>query len=587
MSAGVWSAPRCSPGKEWRLNYSKLLRVCPPSLALALLVSASALPYIFGLGFYSDDWAFLAAMSGAVEQGLGDLYANLNHNPNLQARPVQIIQMILLYKVFGLEPLGYHLVNTFLLVAATVLMHLSLRRLQFPAPVTFAVALMFALSPAYSTNRFWFASFGYILMMALYFLSLYADLRALHWVRGSVDWRWKAVALAALAVCGLGYEVATPLLAGNLLLLASIGLRRRPSGAPVLRPGTATMFFGSSILVLGIVLAFKVVTAIGVGSSGGMLRHLFRLGGSATVVHLGSYGIALPSTTRWAAQEANTPVALAAIAIGILTAVYVALLCHAHGRAPRSADGLRMLTFGVLALVLGYAIFLATPRFSATSTGLVNRIHVGGAVGVAFLVVAAVSLLASRSRWSSRGPTVFAVCVGLLAMSFTLTIGAISTYWIEAYRDQQAILGRIEVALPDIPPGATIILAGQCPYRGPAVVFESSWDLSSALSLRYGDGEIAANVVTPRLEVRNDALTSTIYGVDDGRYPFGPKLYLYDDREGSVRILHDLESAKAGVGRPGIGPRSECAAGAEGWGEPVLPFERLLVTAGWIEPGLR
>lgn len=568
------------------MDHAKLLRLCPPSLALALIVSASALPYIFRLGFYSDDWAFLSTMSGSPRQSVVSLYGLLDQNPNLHARPVQTFHMIMLYKAFGLEPLGYHLVNTLTLAATAVFMHLALRQLQIPAFAAFAASLLFALSPAYGTARFWFAAFGYVLMMALYFLSLYADLRALSGEPGTVDWRWKATALAALLLCALGYEIMLPLLAANMLLLAGIGLRRGPSRERVLSPWSAVVFFGSSILILATVLAYKVVTAIGVGTSGGILEHLLKLGRAAAVVQFGSYGLALPPTTWWAAQQAGPAITSAAIMSGTLTWGYLTLLRRRHGPAARTADGLRMLTYGSLALILGYAIFLVTPRFSPASTGLTNRIHIGGALGVALLIIAAAMLLVNRIRRPALREFALPAFVGLLVTCFTLITGAVSTYWIQSYRDQRAIVERIEAALPDVPPGAAIILAGRCPYRGPAVVFESSWDLSGALSVRYGN-EIAANVVTPRLEVHSDALTSTIYDGDDGRYPFGPHLYLYDDRERTVRVLHDRRSAEAALSGTGTGSRIECAPSAEGWGEPVLPFERLMVTAGLIEPGLR
>jgi hypothetical protein len=112
------------------LDPSRVLRILPPPVALALLVAISFLPYVFRLGFYSDDWAFLAVLDAGAQQGFAGLFATLSENPNLYARPVQTVHMMLLHEAFGLEPLGYHLVNSATLVAAAVLMYLASRRLE-------------------------------------------------------------------------------------------------------------------------------------------------------------------------------------------------------------------------------------------------------------------------------------------------------------------------------------------------------------------------------------------------------------------------------------------------------------------------
>jgi hypothetical protein len=561
------------------LNYVRVLRLVPPPLALALIVMASSLPYLFQLGFYADDWSFLAEMSGNARQSFGALYGGLDASANLHARPVQIMQMIVLYKAFGVAPLGYHVVNTATLAATAVLMHLALRRLELPAAATFAAASIFALSPAYSTNRFWFASFGYVLMMALYFGSLYSELRAFPDGKGKIDWRWKVSALILTALCGLGYEVAIPLLVGSQLLMAYRFWRG--GGLRAGRLSEVTLSFVSSGLVLAVVLAFKVATAIGVEIRYGPLAQAARLGASAATVQFGSYGLALPTTTWWAAHESGVAALVVAVAVALFAAAYLALLCREPPEPARS-DRVRLLTYGVMSLFLGYAIFLITPRFSAASTGVDNRINIGGTLGVSLLVVGA-TWGVSRFRPIIRryGP---AVVVGLFSFSFTLSIGAVSKDWVEAYREQQLVLDGIEKSTPAIPRGAVVILAGRCPYRGPGIVFESSWDLSGALAVRRGGPPPTANVVTPRMEVYETELVSRIYGEEDGRYPFGPQLYLYDDRQKRAYVLRDLAAAESHLGSPGAPLAQDCRPGVEGWGEPVLPLERLLA-GKWLVGG--
>ncbi len=101
---------------------------------------------------------------------------------------------------------------------------------------------------------------------------------------------WKTAALAALAACGLAYEVAIPLLAANQALLVLVWRSRRDASV---RRGTGPAFLAASVavsvLVLAAVLAVKVSTAVGAGYSGSYLDHLARLGTYSAWTQYGSY----------------------------------------------------------------------------------------------------------------------------------------------------------------------------------------------------------------------------------------------------------------------------------------------------------
>src|SRR3712207_2280487 len=68
---------------------SRVIKVLTPPVVLALLAAASALPYIFGIGFYSDDWAFLSALHQSAQVDFASRYALLAENSNLAVRPTQ------------------------------------------------------------------------------------------------------------------------------------------------------------------------------------------------------------------------------------------------------------------------------------------------------------------------------------------------------------------------------------------------------------------------------------------------------------------------------------------------------------------
>ena len=98
---------------------------------------------------------------------------------------------------------------------------------------------------------------------------------------------------------------------------------------------------------------------------------------------------------------------------------------------------------------------------------------------------------------------------------------------------------------------------GICPYIGPAIVFESNWDLVGALKLLYRDPDLKADVVTPRLEVMQGALRTTLYG-EATDYPWGPNLIIYDIGHDMARRLSDRQSAEAYFVEVGDSLESRC-----------------------------
>jgi hypothetical protein len=100
-----------------------------------------------------------------------------------------------LYSFFGLQPIGYHLANTLIFVLVAVFLYLALRELDLGRLLAVSIALVFVLLPHYSASRFWFSTVVHTLSMALYFVSLYALLRALNARDGLTCWAWLAASL--------------------------------------------------------------------------------------------------------------------------------------------------------------------------------------------------------------------------------------------------------------------------------------------------------------------------------------------------------------------------------------------------------
>lgn len=542
--------------------------------ALTVLVALSALPYVGRIGFYSDDWSFLAEMRLAEDGSFPGLVGELLRNPNIAARPVQAVYQSALFSLFELRPLGYHLVNTAVLAVMTMALYLVLREVGVGRVVAVAVPAVYVLLPGYSTNRFWFAAFGYSVTMAAYLISLYADLRC---VRGAVPrWRWKALALISVAVSGLAYEIALPLVPLNLALAWWTVRHRHGRSMPASFGWPRTIaFLTSTTLVLGALLAFKAATAVGAGLPASILRHVARIGVTAVAVHFGSFGTLLPHTDWWAAGVADGPTLALAVLVGAAVFAYLRGVARADGLPLRRTAWLRLTCAGLVVFGLGYTIFITNHRFTLTSTGIANRVGMAGAAGAAVTLVGVIGWLSTWLRTERARTEAVSLMVAALCASGLLVVNALGSFWIDAWNAERTVLTGVRERLPDLPAGSTLILAGVCPYRGPAVVFESNWDLEGALRLLYGDPTLEADVVTPRLELGRSGLSTTIYGGIKAFYPYGERLLLFERPGGAVQRLTDQAAAQRHLGAADANA-SACPPGKEGYGVTLLPIDRLL-----------
>jgi hypothetical protein len=190
--------------------------------------------------------------------------------------------------------------------------------------------------------------------------------------------------------------------------------------------------------------------------------------------------------------------------------------------------------------LLGNATFLIVPAVVFTSTGMDNRVQVAAAIGVAMIFVSLVAF-AARLMPARRRAVVFSIIIALVgAISFS-RLSAIEAYWAHAPQAQARVLTAARADLSSLPVNSTVILDGICPYEGPAVVFETSWDVGGALTLALGRRTFG-DAVSERMSVGEKGLESSIYKAPSF-YPYGPGLYVYNVMEHLVVPLPDRGAA--------------------------------------------
>jgi hypothetical protein len=513
---------------------------------LAAVIGISTLPYVRGLGFYYDDYSVLAQLNGSHDQSLIGLYHEVR--PLNGQRPLQSLTFAALYRLFGLNPLGYHVVNAFLFVAVAWFLYLVLRELRLPRLVCVALPLVYSTLPHYATNRFWLDAFQITVSSAFYLLSLYAGLRALR-ARPAALAGWLILAVAAVAGSVFAYEVVFPLFALELGLLWWAA-RGSPRPVPLARWLTVGGL-AAAIVAVGVVKAALVAergqNGYQVGFQDGLAHHLAYLVSGSIKLNVGSYFLAVPYVLWWIMRHHLTAAnAGAAGAAGLLAFAYMWWI----GRRDREAligarhwrDCVRV---GLIAFVLGYAIFLTNRQVLFRSAGIDNRVNAAAALGVAAVLVGAIGWIAARLA-ERRGIVLFSASIGAVVASGVLIIATLGSFWTSAATEQHAIVTSLQRTAGTLPASSTVVLDGVCPEIGPAVVFADQWDLRGALALAYHDQSIAADAATEGLRVgsRRLELEMTFLGARSTRtYAYGPQLFVYDFPRRTLHVLRDRSAA--------------------------------------------
>lgn len=540
------------------------------ALCLALIAAVLAAPFVSKLGFYSDDWLLLAEFQSDLARGEFGLHSVWK---GFEPRPLQGLYLALLFLGFGLQPFGYHLVNGAVIAAAIPLFYLLLRRLSIERDCAFAAALILIVLPQLSTVRVWYAAFQVPLSMLLAFLSLHCQLAFVRTGR----WFWAAAAALFAVASVAAYEIFAPFLVGLPVGLLLAHLRRKTSEHLVLRRGLLLMLslvvlFGMAVLVKGFISPRGELPSLQMYAKG--LERLvqpdydWRTSSSLNIfaaleVHfwLPLVGAAKAAravvTGEWGIYAAVAGLAVAAVAFWRLT--------RGEERAITPSAAERSLIFGVVAFLLGHAVFLLTPQMAFSPTGVANRVLVAASVGVA-LTFAAIAFYAAQLVPVRQRRFAFAAAIAFISLLGSWRTMEISSYWAEAREIQERAFRAAGADLAGLPPDAVIIVDGVCPYHGPAVILESWWDSSGWLSLAL-NRPVRADTSTNRMSIEAGGLRTTIYG-EEGFYPFGPDLYIYDPLRHLVTPVPDVAAAKSYF-TESLARKMDCRKSYPGHGELI------------------
>lgn len=513
------------------------------SLFLIFAVIFSISSYINKIGFYSDDWSFIGNFTLSQDKSLLGLIKTAT-TPNTFMRPLQNIYDAVLFWVFGTGPLGYHLVNSAVLVLIILMLYLVLRLLKVPRIISLSASLVFAMMPNYSTDRFWYAAYQVNISLLLFLLSTYFGLKAFAG-KNAKKILWKTISLGSLILSTLSYEVVLPYVFLNMVLFSgsTAGVNQR-SGKKVLHQ-KRTVFILLNFIILLYIVIFKAKTTTRLGGTFNYPMDIINLAVSIFNTHFFELGLKQP-LIWWGIITNNLDKGVFVTALILFFYIFTYFLMLFFSR-PVNLPGNTFLRNSVIAglsvVFLGYAIFFTNNQVGFSPTGIDNRVAIAASIGIAFIFVTFFAWASRTLLGQTSAKVIYSLSISVTCAGGFLVINALASYWGTAYAQSQSALSEIRQNFPSPEKNSIIILDGVCPYSGPAPVFESEWDLKGALQAIYRDPTIRADIVTPRLKVKTEGIETQIYTFK-ALYEY-KNLFIYNFKTKSVYPISSADEANS------------------------------------------
>lgn len=196
------------------------LQRVPAWVTALLLMALTVIPYLPAVkcGFIWDDDAYVQEnQTLRSASGLHDIWLRIGATP--QYYPLVFTTFWLEYHFWGLNPVGYHLVNILLHAVAVVLLWRVLKLLNVPGGLL--AAAIFAIHPVQVESVVWITERKNVLSACFYFAAAYTYLR---WAMPTPDQRPSPggrlyLASLLLFLCALGSKTVTVSLPAALILV--------------------------------------------------------------------------------------------------------------------------------------------------------------------------------------------------------------------------------------------------------------------------------------------------------------------------------------------------------------------------------
>lgn len=478
---------------------------------------------------------------------LSDLLAQSNY----AIRPLYAVYLVALNEAFGSHMSIWLAWLVATNVAMCLALYLLLRRLSLAAFDAGMIAALVLAFPAASTLRFWAAMVQAPLAITLALLGLLLAFTAFD-AKGTRALLLHGASVALFACSLLLYEIALPIMLASCLVY-----RFRVHW----RDAWRRWLVDCLVLVPIALTVTRSSAAEQQGPNNGIVHHATTI---ASQTRLLFATVILPfGTAHWYLLGVLALLPVAALA------AYVWLPSQPAHR--ELARWLTVMAAGIAVVVLGYAIYVpGIDYYEPLGAGMANRVNAVPSVGWVLIVYAGAMLAATlalrdlpRSRILTSG--LAAVAVALIAVGWVKSVRKESSAYIRAFSEDERVLNTIRTTLPHPHAESTIWTFGQPVEVVPGVpVFGSTWEMTGAVQLTYGDGSLKSLVASPEttFSCQREAVVpggNATYEVGSSPQtnvyasPYG-KTYFIDTTTGEALLIRNAAQCRRAIGAFPLAP---------------------------------
>lgn len=546
---------------------------------LCLVEILTFAPFLKQVGFYLDDWLMLQTLHFGP-QDIAGAFANYFFNdPKVIIRPVEVLHFAPMYFLFGIKPLGYHVVNMALELACLILLYASMFKFSSSRLIAFLSVVAFICYPIRDSTHYWILCSSVALSLGFYLCSL---LLSLHGIAKSKPlFYWLAALPFALSI--YNYEVFLPFAAVSALCVFLISLRSSrlfqslKSSAHSLLPLALTAFS---------LVAYQrlIVPRLGLGYLHKVTIDPLQI---LKVTAEGSFVSSPLNAFPFLFQQANyrlaEPFSIAAVLS--LCVIFAGVLCLSFVLLQREAVVVKparigeILCVGILAIVSSIAIFGLNTEYQPTLLTLVNRMFSGAAIGWGLIFAAVAALIGRACSARAIFSGILSVVLSCGILYFTLANWQLAHAWVVSQRVQNSLFYLVKKEKGRLQYPDSIMLT-ECPrYVMWSPVFDGIWDFQSMVRLALDDSRIKAGVVSERLVLGLNEMKDVSMGYTCAVYPyhrlkvFIPSKKAFIPAETGQQFLNIIENSGATIMEDGAFARwrSELAkAGCEAGGKEAM-----------------
>lgn len=487
---------------------------------LCLVEILTFAPFLKQIGFYLDDWLMLQTLYFGP-QNIAGAFANYFFNdPKVIIRPVEVFHFAPMYFLFGLKPLGYHVVNGLLEICCVILLYAAIKKFSQSRFLAFLSAFAFITYPIRDSTHYWILCSSVALSLAFYLGSLLLSLKAA--TEKKVHLFWLSALPFALSI--YNYEVFLPFAAVSALCVLLLSMRAMPRAASMIQTAQAIAPLALTAVSL-VVYQRVIVPRLGLGylhqvtiEPGQILKTI--LSGTFVSSPLNAF----PFLQQQVAYRLAEPISIASIfslLVIFAGAYYLSWkLLQKEAAEVKPARLAELFCLGAVAIMSSIAIFGLNTEYHPTLLTLVNRMFSGAALGWG-LIFAATALGAARIFCKKR--ILIAMLSAVIAFGsvfFTLANWQLAQAWVVSQRVQNGLFYLVKQEKGRLRYPDTIVLT-ECPrYVMWSPVFDGIWDFQSMVRLALDDARIKAGVVSERLVLGRNEMKDVSMGYTCAVYPY-------------------------------------------------------------------